>query len=99
VTDSVSDVGRLGGVDHPADVEFDERGENVEKAAAFAQEDRDLVDLDLVEDAGLKGSLCDVGATDLDILAGGSLRLFHGALDAVGDVGDQGVAPAGGRRG
>ena len=31
-------------------------------------------------------------------LGGGSLRLWHCALYAIGDVGDQGVAPAGSRR-
>jgi hypothetical protein len=37
VTDRVPDVGRLGGVDHLADVELDESGQDVEEAATFAQ--------------------------------------------------------------
>src|SRR3712207_8298945 len=47
--------------------------------STLAEEDRDLVELDLVEDAGFECALCDVGATDLHVLAsGGSLRLCHG---------------------
>src|SRR5438552_1303527 len=53
----VADVGRLGSVDHLADVELDERGEHVEETATSAQQHRDLVDLDLVEDSCGEGSL------------------------------------------
>ena len=58
------------------------------------------MDLDLVEDASLKGSSCDVGATDLDIpVAGGSLRLQPGLpgvdLEHFG-TGDNALAQLGG---
>ena len=53
VADAVPDVGRLGGIDHLADLEFDEPGQNVEQAATVAEEDRNLVDLDFVENASL----------------------------------------------
>jgi hypothetical protein len=39
----------------------------LEEAAAFAEEDRDQVDLDLVEDAGGEGQLGDAGAVDEDV--------------------------------
>jgi hypothetical protein len=64
--------------------------EVLEEAPASAKEDRDQVDLDLVEGPGSEGELGDAGAVDEDVLvAGGLLRLRHRGLD-VGQVGDQG---------
>jgi hypothetical protein len=48
----VADVGCCGGVDDADDLEFDLGWEDVEQAVAPAEQDRDLVELDLVQDAG-----------------------------------------------
>jgi hypothetical protein len=59
---------------------------------ARAEEHGDLMDLQLVEHAGLERPLRRIPAEHNDVaLAGGGLRLRHRALDPVGDVGDERV--------
>ena len=56
---------------------------------ALAEQDRDQVDLDLVEDAGGQRQLGDAGAVDEDVLvAGGLLGAGHRGGEVV-DVGDE----------
>ena len=90
-THPVAQVGDAGGFDHADELELDVVGAEVlEQPPSLAQQDRDQVDLQLVEHAGAQERLREVGAVDHDVLvAGGLLGLPHGALDAVGDVVDE----------
>src|SRR5215831_17427353 len=63
--DAKSHVGDAGRLDHAKALQLDRlRPEAVEVAHALAQQDRDQVDADLVDQAGADGLLNDVGAVD-----------------------------------
>src|SRR5262249_48000972 len=58
--------------DHVEDFQLDVVAADVlEQAGAGAQQDRDQVDADLVDEAGPQQLLTDAGAEDVDILAAG----------------------------
>ena len=86
------------GVDDPAELQLDVVGaEVVEETAALTEQDRDLVNLQLVEDAGGGSELRGPGAVHKDVLAAGSiLGRSHRGFD-VGYVGARrppyGVSP------
>src|ERR1700733_6418875 len=56
-TDAGADVGGLRCVDHPDYVQLDGRRQDVEHPESLAQQQRDLVDLHLVQDPGLQRPL------------------------------------------
>src|ERR1022692_2184652 len=56
-TDAVTDVGGLRCVDHPDDLQLDTRRQQLEQPVATAEQHRDLVDLQLVQHAGLESAL------------------------------------------
>src|SRR5215472_8167774 len=71
VVDAVADVGRLRGIDHPDDVQLDQGRQLVEQAAAAAEQDGDLVDLDFVQHPHGERLLRGVPALHVHVPAGG----------------------------
>src|SRR5215469_9273658 len=70
--DGVPQVRCLWPFDHVEDFQLDVAAADVlEQAGAGAQQDRDQVDADLVDEAGPQQLLTDAGAEDVDILAAG----------------------------
>src|SRR5262245_61510759 len=70
--DGVSQVRCLWPFDHVEDFQLDVVAADVlEQAGAGAQQDRDQVDADLIDEAGPQQLLADAGAEDVDILAAG----------------------------
>jgi len=64
---AVSDVCGLRGVDHPNDLQLNPFRQQFEKAAPSAKQHRDLVDLQVIENASRKRCLCRIGAMDQDV--------------------------------
>src|SRR5262245_60508178 len=72
--DAVADVGGLGRVDHPNNLQLDARRQHLEQPTASTEQHRDLVDLQLVQHTGLKRPLRRIGAMHHHVaIAGGSL--------------------------
>src|SRR5919198_140806 len=88
--DAVAEVSHAGGVDDPSELQLGVVGiEMVEETAALTEEDRDQVNLDLVEDAGGERELRGSGAVDEHLLVARSLLgRSHRLLD-VAHVRDQ----------
>ena len=75
-------------------------GRTSNNRSPLAEQHRDLVDLHLIQHPGLERPLRRVRAPHLHVaVAGSSLRLRHRALDPVGHVRHQRIAPARGRAG
>jgi hypothetical protein len=85
-------MGDTGGVDRVDGLELDLLGDawvEVEEADAAAEEDRDQVDFDFVEEAGFDELLDRLAAGDGNVLvARRRAGLLEGALDAVLDEGE-----------
>ena len=88
LTDAIAEVRDAGGPDHAGELELDRRAlEVVEQPLAGAEEDRDHVDMHLVDQPGLQVLLDDARPTAQRhvLVAGRRPSLLEGRLDAVGD--------------
>src|SRR5688572_9594102 len=66
-TDAVADVRCLRRVDHPHDLQLDQRRQHVEQPAPLAEQHRDLMDLHLIQHPCLERPLRRVRATHLHV--------------------------------
>src|SRR3954467_11189654 len=92
----VEEVGGAGGLDHVRLLQLDARRDPVEEADAAAEDDRDLVDEDLVEETGAEQLLDRLAApADRDVFV--TCRLagqLDRALRSLGDEVEGGLAQA-----
>jgi hypothetical protein len=78
------------GVDHSNDYQLDPRRQHFEQSSPAAEQHRNLVDLQLVENACHKCGLRRVSAMDQNVaVTCGSLRLRHRAGDPIRHIGHQ----------